>query len=330
MGKFFSGWFMLVLTMILASCAPVSEAEQHNPIHLDDIHFIVTDEDAAVAFFKDHFGGREMAHPGDRFDLVRFISLKWQEPTITITPIGPYPDLPAERNQRWLDTKVILPQSEKQVPIYGARWLALSTESLSDARKSLLESGVELSEDSVSLPNEPEVPAFSVYGPDGTEIVVVERPEKDFGEARYAIDHIQFLVPDAKAASGFFETAFKAKTIDTDGQTTAIQVADALLKFSEPEVLGISRDDIVSKQTEDELRIGLGHLGFLYADIHGAVEEVEANGIQPIFQPQRYVYQEKPTVYTFTAFSLVDGFTIEMVQADGRIGPHSYYIDQNR
>lgn len=330
MGKFLTGWFTLTSMLLLASCTPLSTTQSHNPIHLDDIHYIVTDEDAAVAFFEDHFGGREMAHPGDRFDLVRFISLKWQDPTITITPIGPYPDLPAERNKRWLNTKVILPRTEKQTPVYGARWLALSTKSLSEARTALLANGVELSEDSLSLPMEPDTPAFSVYGPDGVEIVIVERPAKDFGEAQYAIDHIQFLVPDANAAQEFFKTTFKAMTMGADGETITVQVADALLKFSEPKGLGLNRSDIVSKQTEGELRIGMGHLGFLYADIYGAVEEIDSKGIKPIFPPQKYIYKEKPTVYSFTAFSLVDGFTIEMVQADGRIGPHSYYEDQKR
>jgi len=63
-------------------------------------------------FFKKYFGAREMAHPGDRFHLVRFLSLKWQDPTITITKISPYEDLPADGNQRRIDAQIVAPAKE--------------------------------------------------------------------------------------------------------------------------------------------------------------------------------------------------------------------------
>ncbi|MDB4293489.1 hypothetical protein N9954_08790 [Maribacter sp.] len=305
-----------------------SFSNKTDPIHLDDIHFIVTDEEAAVGFFKTHFGAREMAHPGERFDLARFLSLKWQGPTITITPIGPYADLPTERNQRWFDAKIIVPKSEKKSPVYGAKWLAISTSSIEQAQSELLAGGVEISENQISLPMEPNTPAFSVYGPDGVEIVVVERPEYDFGDAKYAIDHIQFLVKDMKATQAYFEEVFAAKHFKSSEKSVFLEVADARLILSEPEALGILPKNVSSRRADGTIRVGLDHLGFLYEDVKTAVRKAEANGYYPIFQPQRYIYKEKPTVYTFTAFLLPEKFNIEMVQADGRIGPHSYYIDQ--
>ncbi|MEP3208163.1 MAG: hypothetical protein ABJN95_03185 [Maribacter sp.] len=317
----------LICAVITISCSGIN-SNKVKPIHLDDIHFIVTNEEKAVGFFKKHFGAREMAHPGTRFDLARFLSLQWQGPTITITPIGPYADLPTERNQRWLDTKLILPQSEKIRPVYGAKWLAICTVSLDKARSQLLKEGVEISEKHISLPLEPNTPAFSVYGPDGVEIVIVERPEYNFGAAKYAIDHIQFMVKDVETTQAYFEKVFAAKHFARGEKSVGLKVADAKLILSEPKALGIHSKDVSSRRADGSIRIGLDHLGFLYENINIAAEEAETNGYAPIFQPQRYIYKGKPTVYTFTAFSLPEDFNIEMVQADGRIGPHSYYMRQ--
>ena len=80
--------------------------EQPAALHLDDIHFIVTDEAATVDFFETNFGAREMAHPGERFGLVRFLGLAPGDPTITITRTGPYDELPADRNARWIGARI--------------------------------------------------------------------------------------------------------------------------------------------------------------------------------------------------------------------------------
>ncbi len=319
---------ILIFVLTSISCSSPNTVKQA-PIHLDDIHLIVTDEEASVKFFEKYFGAREMAHPGDRFDLVRFLSLKWQGPTITITPIGPYPDLPPDRNRRWLDAKIIAPKSEKVKPVYGVKWLAISTSSISKSKAELLDYGVEISEENISLPLEPNTAAFSVFGPDGLEIVIVERPTYDFGDAKYAIDHIQFLVKDVETTQTFFEKTFGGKQLKRGKESASLQVADAKLVLSEPEAFGIDSKDVSSRKVDGTIRIGLDHLGFLYSDVQAAVDQATINGYTPIFQPQRYLYKNKPTVYTFTAFSLPENLNIEMVQADGRVGPHSYYMDEN-
>ncbi len=328
LSKIWFGSFVLIFSFTMGSCS-TSISQKVAPIHLDDIHIIATNEEATVAFFEKHFGAREMAHPGERFDLVRFLSLKWQGPTITITPIGPYDDLPAERNQRWIDAKIILPKSEKTHPVYGIKWLAVATPSLKKARLELLEGGIKISENAVSLPLEPTIPAFSVFGPDGIEILIVERPEFEFDDAKYAIDHVQFLVKDVKITQKLFEEVFAAKPFQYETKSIGMQVADAKLILSEPEAFGMNQKEVSPRRAEGTIRIGFDHLGFLFRDVKAAVVQAETKGYAPIFQPTRYIYKNKPTVYTFTAFSLPEEFNIEMVQAEGRIGPHSYYIDQN-
>ncbi|GAB5488026.1 MAG: hypothetical protein Pars2KO_15960 [Parasphingorhabdus sp.] len=329
MKKTLQALILAFLALVTASCERQAGVEEVKPIHLDDIHFIVTDEDEAVSFFQDHFGAREMAHPGNRFDLVRFLSVKWQDPTITITRIGPYEDLPDDRNQRWIDAKIVKPEAEKANPVYGARWLALATPSLAEARAALLAGGVEISEDQVNLPMEPDAKAFSVLGPDGAEIVIVERPERDFEGAQYAIDHIQFLTKDVDVSKVFFTKVYAAETDKVEEHSLSLKVADANLIFSRPEAFGFDPAQIGERETKGAIRIGLDHLGFLYKDIGKAAASAKAKGIAPIFEPQRYIYKDNPTVYMFTAFKSPDSINIEMVQADGRIGPHSYYVDQN-
>ncbi|MFD2585621.1 VOC family protein [Croceitalea marina] len=316
--------FCLIATNFSCTTKSLDEVK---PIHLDDIHFIVTDEEAAVTFFQKHFGAREMAHPGERFDLARFLSLKWQDPTITITSIGPYKDLPVERNQRWLNAEVISPKAEKSKPVYGAKWLALAVPSIKAALKELQEEGAVISEYKLSLPLEPDTPAFSIYGPDGFEIVIVERTEKEFGAAKYSIDHIQFLVEDVEETKTFFEKIYSAQSAIQENGTISLKVADANLILSAPKVFDINPKDVSFRKKEGTIRIGLDHLGFLYGDVNKAVDQAALQGYSPIFSPQRYIYKNKPTVYTFTAFSAPNNINIEMVQVDGRVGPHSYYMD---
>ncbi len=324
----FVGVTILIGVAVLMSCSKLN-VKQIEPIHLDDIHFIVTDENESVAFFEKHFGAKEMAHPGDRFDLVRFLSLKWQGPTITITPVGPYPDLPPDRNKRWLDAKIITPKSEQKKPVYGVKWLALSTPSLEKSKAKLINNGVQIFKDPVVLPLEKNTSAFSIYGPDGMEIVIVERSDDDFGNATYAIDHIQFLVRDVKIGETFFEKVFEAKSFERQKNSVGLQVADGKLILSKPEAFNLTVKDVGLRKVDGTIRIGLDHLGFLYNDVVAAVDQARSKKVAPIFQPQRYVYKGKPTVYTFSAFEMPENINIEMVQADGRTGPHSYYIDEN-
>lgn len=321
---------LLVMAIVVISISCSSNAlDSEEPIHLDDIHFIVSDEEAAVTFFQKHFGAREMAHPGDRFDLVRFLSLKWQDPTITITAIGPYDDLPPERNKRWLDAKIVSPKSDNGKAVFGPQWLAISTPSIVKAREQLLKEGAFIAKDKISLPMEPNTRAFSIYGPDGVEIVIVERPNENFGNSKYAIDHIQFMVKNIKETQTFFEEVFAAKPMLKKNKTLGLKIADANLIFSEPKEFGFHYKEVVARQKEGTIRIGLDHLGFLFQNITSAVDQAILNDYKPIFEPQRYVYKNKPTVYTFTAFSTPEFFNIEMVQVDGRIGPHAYYMKQD-
>jgi catechol 2,3-dioxygenase-like lactoylglutathione lyase family enzyme len=228
-----------------------------------------------------------------------------------------------------MDATIVLPSSEKHKPVYGAKWLAISTPSITKSYDELKESGAIIYNEKVILPLEPNIPAFSIYGPDGVEIVIVERSDFNFDDSKYAIDHIQFLVKNIEKTRVFFKDIYSAKTIDNDKGSVKIQVADANLVLSNPEVFNLKTKEVSLRKKEGTIRIGLDHLGFLYKDISKAASNAKEKGYSPLFKPQRYIYKNKPTVYTFTAFTAPDNLNIEMVQVDGRIGPHSYYEKTN-
>ena len=336
-------YIVLLVVLLFSHSAYSEQCLDAQPIHLDDIHYIVSSEAESVNFFQKHFAAREMAHPGERFNLARFLSIKWHDPTLTITPKGPYKDLPPQRNERWLKSAVIDSQTSAY---FGAKWLAIAVPSLERARKNLLKLGVSIIEENTRLPLEPNAKTFKFLGPDGTEIVIVERKDKDFGDSLYSIDHLQFLVSNASESSEFFQKVFSGTVVKAStnkqlakakvssqhaadksysGNSIALQVADAIIVVSEPEDLGLITDKVKPMGSGGTIRLGIDHLGFLYKDIQCASSQAIENGYKPLFPPTRYKYKNKPTVYTFTVFKSPDGFNIEMVQADGRIGPHSYY-----
>lgn len=323
----------------LSACATATDrptatstepSEQPVALHLDDIHFIVTDEAAAVQFFHHNFGAREMAHPGERFGLVRFLGLAPGDPTITITRIGPYDELPADRNARWISARIVTPASEVDRPVYGPRWLAIATPDLESARTRLRANGVKFLAEDQKLPMEPDVRAFAVAGPDGARIVVVERSGRDFGEAEFAVDHVQVITPDLSAGQALLMQVFGASQLATTGDSSAMDIAGARIVLSRPQAFGLDPDAVGSRTQEGTIRIGLDHLGVLYADVPAAFAAAAERGYTPLFPATRYIYRGKPTVYTFSAFGMPGGYNIEMVSADGRVGPQNFYMDQNQ
>jgi hypothetical protein len=67
------------------------------------------------------------------------------------------------------------------------------------------------------------------------------------------------------------------------------------------------------------------HLGFLYADVAAMAAAAEARGYRAQYPPFRYAYKGRPTPYTSTEFMTPDGYGVEVVSAQGRVGPHAYY-----
>jgi len=90
---------LLPLAALLSSAAAADLPPLPAPIHLDDIHFMVSDEAATIAYLERHLDACEMAHADRPIDYVRYLSVRYLGPTLTIT--GPTPaDEPDELRRR--------------------------------------------------------------------------------------------------------------------------------------------------------------------------------------------------------------------------------------
>ena len=92
------------------------------PVHLDDIHYIMTDENAAVSFWTEHFGAKEMAQPLVPFHFIRNVSVRLFDPTIVISAAGPYGSSSEKADARWRARQRVDPRPDLP-PHYGVHRL---------------------------------------------------------------------------------------------------------------------------------------------------------------------------------------------------------------
>jgi len=312
------------------------------PLHLDDIHYIVTDETHAVSFWTRHFGAQEMAQPLVPFHFIRNLSVKLLEATIVISPVGPYGSSSKKADDAWRARRQIRPRHDLP-PHYGVYYVSLKT-SHRDARGRFRESGVNILEERCVLPHEPDADAFVIQGPDHNPIAIVRRPEADLyvgslaKSFSYGIDHIQLLVRDHRETCRFLVDIYSAEFLGSWKNTVKLRVADAILVLSEPEDLGLQRGDVEDRDALNKQRFAVDHLAFLYEDIWPAISSAQDKGYRfNIIQssdrartalteaPPRYRYFGQPSAYTAISILSPDGLGFELVMVDGRAGPMIYY-----
>ena len=325
-----------LLGLILVAASGLAAAEPPAPVHLDDIHLMVSDEGATVAFLEDKFAACEMAHPDRPIDYVRYLSLRYGSPTLTVT--GPTPaDEPDILRAGTTGHVNIVPAARTGPARWGVYWVALSTVSIAQALAGIEAGDHDAGQMRVVLPQEPDVPAVTFFGPDNIRFALVERPD-DHGSP-LGVDHLLLLVSDAGLTAEFFRKLMQARVLRQEAAMAVLEVADARLILAEPEKLGLERSSVQppaeipwAKSAGGQLSrvtvpASVEHLGFLFApgSLDALVTAARAQGYEPEYAPFRYVYRGRPTVFTVTEFKTVDGFGIEAVTADGRIGPHAYY-----
>ncbi len=307
------------------------------PIHLDDIHFVISDESATLRFLRESMGACEMGHPDRKIDYVRFMSVRYGHPTLTVT--GPVAANEPDALRRDISSLFELYRPPRNAPArYGVRSVVFSTRDLADAVAVLRARGVEISAEGedARLPYEPTAKSASFLGPDGIRLGLVER-SGDRG-SRFGIDHLVMLTRDAAATSRFFQQVFSGVESDVGAGTRVIRVADARIVLAEPEALGIPRESVRppalvpfatpgsgSAPRRQRVPGSIEHLGFLFADVPALAAAAESRGYRADYPPVRYEYAGRLTPYTVTEFSTPDGYGIEAVAVAGRVGPHAYY-----
>lgn len=320
---------LLAFPALAADPPPLPE-----PVHLDDIHFMVSDEAATVAFLERHLAACEMAHADRPIDYVRYLSVRYLDPTLTITGPTP-PDEPDALRARTTGHVGIVPAERGGAPHWGVRWVGFSVASLGTALQAMRADGVAVAQPRLALPHAPGVAAALVYGPDNIPLAIVERPG-DTGSP-FGMDHLMFLVKDAAANARFFEELFRGRVLQREEGLAVVQVADMALVLAEPQRLGIARDTVrpvqnipwamqgAAPRERVTVTASIEHLGFLYADVPAMAAAAEARGYRAQYPPFRYAYRGRPTPFTSTEFMTPDGYGVEVVSAQGRVGPHAYY-----
>lgn len=315
-------YFIFIVT-ISSIAAQVKKTPATAPLHVDDIHYIVNDANITSDFFLNEIGAKEMAHPGTPIDFIRFFSPRWMGSTITVTEKGPYKNATQARNQRWLENEIIA--SNTKQPVYGAYALCLKTKSLKTIQVNLQNRVFDTSfKNPLSQPKSQWASFFSV---DGCRIIIHEVPDDTDSTSLFDIESIWMLVRDKQKTAFFFEQVFNAVTIENNINYCIIKVANLQLVLCEPQALGIKKELVSDRNTLKKIWLGIDHLGFLYQDVQAAKKAAEAKGYTFNFPVFRYQYQGKPTVYQLTSIQTPDDFPIELVSADGRIGPQNFYLN---
>lgn len=323
--RFLFAIFLLSYQTILARAeeAPV------RPIHLDDIHYITSDEVETIDFFKEKLLACEMAQPSRPLDFIRFLSVRENDPSITVNSAPYSNERDAARAKSWRFKRLVPRQHDSGI-YWGVYWVAYGHANLNEAQKAFPEDAIQ----TTTLPHAPSLNAVQVIGPDNLPIVLVERPQSG---AAFHIDHIMFLVSNVDETVEFFRQIFEAKVLETGDRMAILQVADATLVLTEPSLHGIERERMIprpksvfgpvkdGRQTLTKVLGSVDHLGFLYQDIEKLVSQAQLRGYKPLYPPFSYSYAGQKSPYAVTAFTAPDGFNIEAVQPAGRIGPHVYY-----
>ncbi|MCU0467580.1 MAG: VOC family protein [Arcicella sp.] len=314
----------LLILIIIALLVNI-ESNAQKPIMLDDIHYYVSDStvrNTAVNYFKNFFKGREMAEqPINPLSFIDFISLRPDESTLNISSPGPFPGIKVGDPKRWERDKV--KPDPKNPPMYGVRWLAINTKSIRKTVKQLLKEGYEFAAGDFTLPTEPNVNAVAMYGFDYNIIVLVERPQLK-SKSTFGIDHLQLIVKNLEENVKFFQDVLAAEIIDKKERSTVLKVGNHKFVLSEPEALGLSREQVVERDPK-KFVANIDHLGFLYDDIEPAFYAAKANNYKIVMEPQQMMYFEKPTPYTFCILMSPDNLQIELEQEEGRVTARKLY-----
>jgi catechol 2,3-dioxygenase-like lactoylglutathione lyase family enzyme len=324
---------LLALAIIAGSVFSLSLQKAPAPALLDDIHYYVRDRKAAEAFFIERFAARVIPHPGPKsLEFITFLSLRSGQGTINVSPRGPFPGISVDDSNYW-QRKVFEP-SEDLRPKYGVYWLGIRAPFLNLTLTMLEIEGVRVTQRMLSLPHDILARAALIEGPDSSQIALVERkqrkrpnPEDRRVWGDFGIDHLMLLVKSARDNERFLRDVFAGRVIGRRPFVTTMKVADATIVLSEPEALGLKRDQV---QTHDpgQFSYGVDHLGFLYTDVRAAVESAKAKGYRFLRDDARVRYFGTPTVYTSAVTYNPDGLRFEMVQEDGRTRAKIHFQQQ--
>ncbi len=311
--------------ILLITCASVPADEPcHMPIMLDTIHYYMNDAKAAKEFFVEHFQAQVLAKPErNPFPFIDYLEIRPEQASIAISPRGPFQGMHGQDPGRWQRQSVSV--SVDTPPTYGIYWLALRTESLKHALRSLAEQGVKIADPEVEIPGEPHTKAAAIWGPECTRILIVQRSRERSEETIYGLDHLLFLVENLSENAKFFREVYAGKILKQEAHFCKIRVGEHIFILATPQAMNLSAATVHTPDST-QFRPGIEQLSFLYDNPQSAYQAVAIKGYAFSLRPSRLVYRNKPTSYVAAITRSPEGIYCEMLAEDGREGPRTVYL----
>jgi hypothetical protein len=311
--------------ILLTLCAFLSSDEPpQTPIMLDNIHYYMNDAKAAREFFIKHFQAQPLAKPEKNpLPFVEYLEVRPEQASIAISPRGPFQGMHMQDPARWKRQSIhMTPQTP---PAYGVHWLALRTESLKYALRSLEEQGVKIAQYEVTIPGEPMTKAAVVWGPEHTRILIVQRHREHNKETLYGIDHLLILVDNLAENIKFFQDVYAGKIQKRDSDFCRMTVGEHTIILATPGAISIPATT-VQRLDSTQFRAGIEQLSFLYNNPQPAYLAAAVKGYEFSLRPSRLIYRNKPTSYVTAVTRSPEGIYCEMLAEDGREGPRTVYL----
>ncbi len=279
------------------------------PIALDEIHYYLTDPSRAVLFLETHFGARKVDQP---YKFVTQLSLEPNEGSLQISPPGPFDGVTEIEPKTWL--KDFVPPAVNLPSRYGIYWVGIRSSNFKKDVERIEARGVTVQERSIILPIDPRAKATSVYGPDYNVFVLVDRAHHR-NSGPFGLDHVQLLVKNVADNVNFFRDVLSATVLGQSEHEANIIVAGFAIAISDPEGLDLNRAEI-QERNPAQFRFEADHLGFLFTDIHPAVEAAKAKGRKFSIEPRRFEYFGKPGRETYAVIETPDHLPIYLVMKE--------------
>jgi len=122
----------------------------------------------------------------------------------------------------------------------------------------------------------------------------------------------------------FYSDVFRGEVISQEEGYTVMNVANHYMVLATPRAINLTPENVVKRDSKI-YRPDIDHLGFLYEDVTPAYNHAVSLDYKFLSPPNKIMYFEKPTLYTFAILMSPDGLQCEMYQEEGRVSSRTTY-----
>ncbi len=289
--------YLLLAPLVLLSFIGIA---QHS-VRLDDIQYHFTNADLcrkAMTPWELVFKARQIHDLHQREVATERMMLNPNEPTVQF---------------KHVEGITPLANATQEPPVsYGLYWLAVSTKNLRKSVAELVKLGCRIAQNDLQLPLDQASKAVLLTTPDGQHLALVQREEL---RNTFDIDHVQLMVRHLEASIQFFENLLGAQVIRKQDRSACLQVGNQQLMLSEPEALGLLREEVTLVEKVTLANAGAS-LGFLCDDLEPIYYATKANHLSMLLEPKNRI--ESDASYISCVVLSPDNLPIELKEEDDR------------